>query len=145
MKNSVSLIGNTGSDPVIHTVGEKKVAKFSLATSESYKKDGEKITNTTWHNIILWSPLAEIAERFIKKGSQIAVDGKIVYRTYENKDGITKDITEIVCNNLILLGSKKDDRPANNEGQYQKSGKVTTGSMSDISELGNVDDFDPFK
>lgn len=137
MKNYVSLIGNVGQAPAIKIIGEKKVCKFSLATSESYKKDGQKIVNTTWHNLILWSPLAEIAEKYVQKGSQIAVDGKIVYRTYDDKDGRNNNITEIVCNNLILLGSKKEGnsetKPEPKADDWQ--GKKEVKSMSDPNDL----------
>ena len=139
MKNSVSLIGNVGQDPKVRVLDSgKKVCNFSLATAESYKKDGERITNTTWHNSTMWSPVAEIAEKYVKKGSLIAVDGKIVNRSYEDKEGRTRDITEIICNNILLLNTREKSEtkdPENNEGTYQKSGKVDMKSLSDPAEL----------
>jgi single-strand DNA-binding protein len=115
LKNRVTLIGNLGQDPETKTTESgKKVTHFTLATDDGYKNsDGQKISETTWHNIVAWNGLADIAGRFLKKGRQVAVEGRIVYRTYEDKKGATKNITEIVLNDLILLrnGEKagKDD------------------------------------
>jgi len=111
MINKVILVGNTGKDPEIRTSSAgKKVATFSLATSEKRKDhNGETITTTSWHNVVAWSPLAEVAEQYIKKGQLLYIDGRINYRTYETKDGETKYITEIVANTLQMLGAKKAD------------------------------------
>lgn len=142
--NKVQLHGFTGKDPEIRTLESgKKIAKFSFATSESYKDlKGERCTHTEWHSIIIWDKLAELCEKYIKKGSELILEGKISYRDYTDKEGVKKYFTEIICNSIEFCGSsKKENKPSNNEGQFQKSGKVTTGSMSDISELpGNVDD-----
>ncbi|HLN21928.1 MAG TPA: single-stranded DNA-binding protein [Bacteroidales bacterium] len=107
MKNRVTLIGNLGMDPEIKTTETgKKVTHFTLATEEGYKNaDGQKVKETTWHNIVAWNGLAETATRFLKKGREVAVEGRIVYRTYEDKKGVTKNITEIVLNDLTLLRS----------------------------------------
>jgi single-strand DNA-binding protein len=96
--NRVQLIGNLGMDPEIKLLdNDKKVAKFSLATSDSYKTEsGDKVTETTWHNIVLWNNLAQIAEKLLMKGDKIFFEGKIVYRSYEDKKGNTKHVTEIV-------------------------------------------------
>lgn len=106
MLNKVILIGNLGKDPVVrHTEGGVPVATFSLATSENYKdKDGNRAEKTEWHNIVLWRGLAEIAEKFLKKGDKVFIEGKISTRSYE-QEGITKYITEIVANNMTMLGS----------------------------------------
>lgn len=106
IKNKVTLIGNLGNAPEIKSFdNKKKLAKISLATNEVYKNQkGEKIQDTTWHNVIMWSPLAEIAEKFLKKGSEIAIEGKLVNRNYTDKDGVKRYITEIQANELILLG-----------------------------------------
>ena len=115
LANRVTLIGNLGHDPETKTTESgKKVTHFTLATDDGYKNaEGQKIKETTWHNIVAWNGLAEIAGRYLKKGRQVAVEGRIVYRTYEDKKGATKNITEIVLNDLILLrnGEKsgKDD------------------------------------
>jgi len=110
LKNRVQLIGNLGMDPEIKTLeGGKKMAKFSLATSDSYKNaDGQKITDTTWHNLVAWNGIAEIAGKYLKKGQQVAVEGRIVYHTYEDKSGVTKYFTDIVVNELLMLKTPKD-------------------------------------
>jgi len=109
LKNRVTLIGNLGQDPETKTTETgKKVTHFTLATDDGYKNsDGQKVNETTWHNIVAWNGLAEIAGKYLKKGRQVAVEGRIVYRTYEDKKGATKNITEIVLNDLILLRSGK--------------------------------------
>jgi single-strand DNA-binding protein len=110
LKNRVQLIGNLGQDPESKTLESgKKVAKFTLATNDSFKNgDGEKVSETTWHNVVAWNGLADIAGNYLKKGGQVAVEGKIVYRSYEDKNGVTKYITEIVANELLLLKSPKE-------------------------------------
>jgi single-strand DNA-binding protein len=109
MRNRVQLIGNLGQDPEIKTLESgKKVAHFTMATNDSYKNsDGQKIDETTWHNIVAWNGLAERASKFLKKGNEVAVEGRIVYRTYDDKKGATKNVTDIVLNNLLLLRSAK--------------------------------------
>ena len=102
------MIGNLGQDPEIKTLESGKVARFTLATNESYKNsEGQKVEETTWHNIVAWNGLADTASRFLKKGREVAVEGKLVYRSYEDKKGVTKYITEIVLNDLLLLRSGK--------------------------------------
>lgn len=102
------LIGNLGKDPEIrHLDNGRAVANFSLATSENYKnREGEKVTTTEWHNIVLWTPLAEIAEKYLNKGNQIYLEGKLTNRSFEDKDGNRKYITEVVGQNLTMLGGK---------------------------------------
>jgi len=111
LKNRVTLIGNLGMDPEVKTTETgKKFTHFTLATNDGYKSaDGQKVNETTWHNIVAWNGLAETAGKFLKKGKEVAVEGRIVYRTYEDKKGVTKNITEIVLNDLILLRSGKGD------------------------------------
>lgn len=106
IKNKVTLIGNLGNAPEVKSLdNNKKLVRISLATSEVYKnKKGEKVTDTTWHNVILWSPLAEIAEKYLKKGSEVAIEGKLVNRNYTDKDGIKRYITEIQANEMVMLG-----------------------------------------
>ncbi len=113
MLNKVILIGNLGKDPELrHLDSGKAVANFSLATSETYKnKSGERVSNTEWHNIVLWSPLAEVAEKYLRKGSQVYIEGKISSRTYEDKEGNKKYITEITGKSLVMLGDKKEREP----------------------------------
>jgi single-strand DNA-binding protein len=107
--NKVILVGNAGKDPVIRYF-DKGVAKatFPLATSETYtNQQGETITSTEWHNIILWRALAEVAEKTVKKGSQVYIVGKIKTRSYVDKDGVNKYITEILADTLLLLEKKQ--------------------------------------
>ena len=107
LRNSVQLIGNLGMDPDVKTLESgKKVAKFSIATSENIKNvDGKKVSETTWHNLVLWDKLAEISGKYLKKGNQVAVEGRIAYRNYEDKNGVTKYFTEIIVNELLMLKS----------------------------------------
>jgi len=110
LKNNVQLIGHLGKDPEIkETTNGKKYAKFSLATSDTYKnQSGEKVTDTQWHNIILWGKIAEIAENYLKKGSHCAIQGKLVYDNYEDKDGNKKYFTQIRGNELLLLDKREN-------------------------------------
>jgi single-strand DNA-binding protein len=112
--NKCILFGNVGKDPEVKKLESgKSVAKFSLATNKSYTNaSGEKITETAWHNIVLWNKLAELAEKYVKKGNSIIIEGEIVYRSYENKEGQTVYITEIIGNGLHFAGGKKEeDKP----------------------------------
>lgn len=106
LRNKVTLIGRLGQDPEVKVLDSgKKLAKFSLATSETYKSSkGEKTESTEWHNIVVWDNLAGIVEQYTKKGSQIALEGKLTSRSYE-KEGVKHNYTEIVCNDLVLLDS----------------------------------------
>jgi single-strand DNA-binding protein len=108
LRNKVQLIGNLGNNPEIITLESgKKLAKISIATNETYKNaQGEKVTDTQWHNVVMWNKTAEIAEKYLQKGSEVAIEGKLTSRSYEDKDGVKKYITEIVCNELLLLGGK---------------------------------------
>ncbi len=110
LRNRVQLIGNLGQDPEMKTLESgKKVTKFTLATKDDYKNgDGQKVSETTWHNIVAWNGLADIAGKYLKKGHQVAVEGRIVYRNYEDKKGVTKYITEIVLNEMMMLKSPRD-------------------------------------
>ena len=108
LKNKVQLIGNLGQNPEIRTLdGGKKMAKFNIATNESYRNsNGEKVTETQWHSLVAWGKLAEIIEKYIMKGSEVAVEGKLTYRNYNDKDGNKKYFTEIQVNELLMLGEK---------------------------------------
>src|SRR5690349_11478297 len=107
LKNSVHLIGHLGKDPEVRTFDSgKKQASFSIATSETFKNlKGEKVEETQWHNLIVWGKLAEIAGQYLKKGSEVAIEGTLVHRTYETK-GTKKYVTEIVVNELLMLRRK---------------------------------------
>ena len=106
LRNSVKLIGNLGQDPeVVNLDNGNKLAKFSIATTDSYKNaQGEKVEDTQWHNIVAWGKTAEIVEDYLVKGKQVAVQGKLVHRSYETKEGEKRYITEIKCNELLMLG-----------------------------------------
>lgn len=111
MKNRVSLIGNLGQDPEVKNLENgKKLTRFTLATSEEFKNsEGQKVKETTWHNIVAWNGLADVAGRFLKKGGQVAVEGRIAYRSYDDKNGITKYITEIVIHEMLMLRIPKEN------------------------------------
>ncbi len=106
LKNKVQLIGNLGNKPeVIVLDSGKKLAKFSLATNETYKNaQGEKITDTQWHNIVAWGKTAQIVEKYVGKGKEVAIEGKLTTRSWEDKDGMKRYITEVVVSDLLMLG-----------------------------------------
>ena len=106
LRNSVQLIGNLGQDPeIVNLESGNKLAKFSIATTDSYKNaKGEKIEDTQWHNIVAWGKTAEIVENYLMKGKQVAIEGKLTHRSYETTEGEKRYITEIKCNELLMLG-----------------------------------------
>ena len=106
LRNTVQLIGHVGNDPeIVNLESGKKLAKFSVATNESYKNaKGEKITDTQWHNIIAWGKTAELIENYVPKGKEVGIEGKLTSRSYEDKEGIKRYVTEVVCNEILLLG-----------------------------------------
>ncbi|MFW5752017.1 MAG: single-stranded DNA-binding protein [bacterium] len=116
MINKVILVGNVGKDPETRYLeGGAAVTNFSLATSEVYRnKTGDKVENTEWHNIVLWRGLAEVAEKYVKKGSQLYIEGKIRTRSYDDKDGNKRYITEIMGDVMKLLGRKSDNTETGN-------------------------------
>jgi len=109
--NKVILIGNVGKDPEVrHLDSGVAVSTFPLATSETYKnKEGQKVTNTEWHNIVLWRGLAEVAEKYVKKGNPLYIEGKIRTRSWDDKDGNKRYTTEIIADNMQMLGSKQSE------------------------------------
>lgn len=140
--NHLTIYGNLGGNPEVKTVGEKKVAKFSVATTRRGKdKDGNKITD--WHRVVLWDKLAELAEKYLTKGSSVIIEGEVQYGSYTNKDGVTVYTTDVVGNQMHFVGKKETSDPLpDKQGQYQ-GGKVHTGSMSDVSELGDFKEEEP--
>jgi single-strand DNA-binding protein len=106
MKNRVQLIGNVGNDPEIKNLdGGKKLANFTLATKDSYKNDkGEKVEQTEWHRLTAWGKTAEIIEKYVTKGLQMAIEGKLTHRSYDDKNGEKRYVTEIVISEVMLLG-----------------------------------------
>jgi single-strand DNA-binding protein len=109
LKNKVQLIGNLGNAPEVKTTESgKKLARFSVATNESYRNaKGEKVTETTWHNLVAWGKVAEIAEKYLTKGKEVAVEGKLINRSYTDKDGNKKYITEVEVNEILMFGGDK--------------------------------------
>ncbi|TDD99663.1 single-stranded DNA-binding protein [Flavobacterium cellulosilyticum] len=106
MKNTVQLIGNVGNDPEIKNLeGGRKLANLTIATNDSYKNDkGEKVEQTEWHKVVAWGKTAEIIEKYVTKGKEIAIEGKLTHRSYEDKNGEKRYITEVIVNEVLLLG-----------------------------------------
>ncbi len=124
--NKVMLIGNVGADPEIRYVdgpsGSAKVAQFSLATTERYRtRSGENRENTEWHNIVVWRGLADVVERFVKKGTQIYIEGRIRTRSWEDQSGVKRYTTEIIADNLQLLGRRSDNPATSTQTSVQQS------------------------
>jgi single-strand DNA-binding protein len=141
MVNKVILVGNVGKDPEVrHLESGASFARFTLATSESYKdKEGNRVTNTEWHNIVLWRGLAEIAEKYVKKGSKLYIEGKITNRSYE-QDGATKYFTEIVGNEMKML----DSRNAGDTGSSPSSNAEPASNSTNTAEEPLATDDLPF-
>ncbi|AHF15156.1 single-stranded DNA-binding protein [Niabella soli] len=111
LKNKVQLIGNLGNNPEVKaTVNGKKMARFSIATSETYKNaNGERVTETQWHNLVAWGKVADIVGKYLEKGREVAIEGKLIHRQYEDKNGQKQYITEVQVQELLLLsGGQKN-------------------------------------
>lgn len=107
--NKVILVGHLGKDPEIRYLdGGVSVASFPLATTETFNKDGRKVEQTEWHNIVLWRSLADVAAKFLQKGKLVYIEGKLRTRSFEDKEGVKKYTTEIVAENFTMLGRKTD-------------------------------------
>ncbi len=142
--NKVILIGHLGRDPEVRTFesGAKK-ASFSLATSESYKdKDGQRVDNTEWHNIVCWRNLAEIAEKYLRKGKLIYVEGKLRTRSWED-GGVRKYITEVEASTFSMLDSKSDERNSGANQLSSSGGQTPTMPVEEEYDSGGSDDL-PF-
>ena len=138
--NKVILIGNLGKDPdVRHLENGATVANFPIATSENYKdrKTGEKVSQTEWHNIVVWRGLADITERYLKKGDKVYVEGKLRTRSWQDQDGNTKYTTEVVADNLTMLGKSPDNSTAPPSQQA-----ATTSSTAQNEDFSGPDDSD---
>jgi single-strand DNA-binding protein len=119
--NKVILVGHLGKDPEVrHLDGGVTVASFPLATSETYNKDGRKIEQTEWHNIVMWRGLADIASKYLQKGKLVYIEGKLRTRSFEDKEGHKKYTTEVVAENFTMLG-RKSDFEGQGENSHQKS------------------------
>jgi single-strand DNA-binding protein len=114
LKNKVQLIGNLGNAPEVrNTESGKKLVRFSVATNEQYKNaKGEKVTETQWHNLIAWGKVADIVEKYLTKGTEVAIEGKLINRNYMDKEGNKKYITEIQVTEVLMLGKATDSMVA---------------------------------
>ena len=136
MLNKVMLIGNLGKDPEFNlTPSGTPVAKFSLAVSRNRKVNGEKKEETEWFNIVAWSQLAEICEKYLHKGSKVYIEGRIQQRKYTDKEGIQRNVVDIIANDMKMLDTKA---ASGGTGNYAQSG------ASQASPSSSGDDFDPF-
>lgn len=110
LRNKVQLIGFVGNAPEVKELdGGRTFAKFSIATNETYKNQkGERITETQWHNLTVWGKQANLIEKFVHKGSEIAIEGKLSSRTFNDKEGIKRYVTDIIVNDFLLLGKKEN-------------------------------------
>ena len=142
--NKVMLIGRLGKDPEMQYFESGAVkASFSLATSESYKnKEGQRVENTEWHNLILWGKGAEIAEKYLKKGKQVYVEGSIKTRSWEGQDGNKRYMTEINVQTFKMLGSREDDNGGQNGGgnsTYNKPAPTTTAPQNNYQNKPRIE------
>jgi single-strand DNA-binding protein len=107
MRNRVQLIGRLGQNPEAKEFDKgRKLVRMSIATNEEYMNNGEKVKQTTWHNLVAWGKLAGICEKYLKKGNEVAVEGKLIYRIWEDKDGAKRNTTEIHLNEMLMLDGK---------------------------------------
>ncbi len=144
--NKVILVGNLGKDPEVrHLESGVMVANFTLATTESYKdrNTGERKQQTEWHNIVLWRGLAEVAEKYLKKGNQVYVEGKLRTRSWNDQDGNTRYTTEIVADNMTMLGGRP---AASSDNNPQMAGEVSApvAASSNITAVNDETDDLPF-
>ena len=130
--NKVILVGNVGKDPETRYLDESTaITKFPMATSETYKnKAGERVSTTEWHNVVLWRGLAQVAEKYVKKGTQIYIEGRIKTRSYDDAEGNKKYITEIVGDQMQLLGRKPDDSEGGQPVQSQPTQQNQAAAQS---------------
>jgi single-strand DNA-binding protein len=139
--NKVILVGNLGKDPEVRYLeGGTAVANFSVATSETFKdrNSGERKTSTEWHNVVVWRGLAEISEKYLKKGMQVYIEGKLRTRQWQDKDGVTRYTTEVVADNLQMLGRKDDNTsstPAEQSSNPQTSSPTIDDAANEVDDL----------
>ena len=144
--NKVMLIGNLGKDPELKvTPSGQPVARFSIATTETWKNpQGEKQSKTEWHNVVVWGKQAEIAEKYLRKGKQILVEGRVQYREYTDQAGVKKHVTEIRCDHFVMLG-RMDESGSQREGGYNRanSGASSADAGAGVgAHSGGGQDFD---
>jgi single-strand DNA-binding protein len=151
--NKVILVGNLGKDPITQDIGNGvKKATFSIATTESIPgRDGTKTEHTEWHNVILWRGLAEVAEKYLRKGHTVYIEGRLRSRQYDDKEGNKRNITEVLCDNMVMLGGGKQSGPAPIVTEQQEQfgtqpvnqNDTTLDSKNEYSNEGSNDDL-PF-
>ena len=140
--NKVILIGHLGKDPEVrHLEGGATLVNFPLATSETYNKDGKKVEQTEWHNIVMWRGLADVAAKFLQKGKQVYIEGKLRSRNYEDKEGNKRYVTEIVAENFTMLGRKNENEYSNGNVQHSNNQNPSKSEeqMVDFHEDGTDD------
>ncbi len=143
--NKVILVGHLGKDPEIRYLeGNVSVASFPLATSEFYNKDGKKVEQTEWHNIVMWRGLADVSAKYLSKGKLVYIEGKLRTRTYEDREGIRRYTTEIVAENFTLLGRKSDFDPQSPSGSQKPADKSTSDVQKDVDFKENEGDDELF-
>ncbi len=145
--NKVILVGHLGKDPEVrHLEGGVSVASFPLATSETYNKDGRKIEQTEWHNIVMWRGLADVASKYLQKGKLVYIEGKLRTRSFEDKEGHKKYTTEVVAENFTMLGRKSDFDNGSGTTASQSTAGSTAAEQGDQPDFtsGNPDDDLPF-
>ncbi|MFC6103414.1 single-stranded DNA-binding protein [Olivibacter domesticus] len=144
--NKVILVGHLGKDPEVrHLDGNVSVASFPLATSETFNKDGKKIEQTEWHNIVMWRGLADVAAKYLQKGKLVYIEGKLRTRSYEDREGVKRYTTEIVAENFTMLGRKSDFEPSPANGENRPvSGGSTDPSSTTVDFNENKEDDLPF-
>ena len=141
--NKVILVGHLGKDPEVrHLEGNVTVASFPLATSETYNKDGRKIEQTEWHNIVMWRGLADVAAKYLQKGKLVYIEGKIRTRSFEDKEGFKKYTTEIIAENFTMLGRKSDFDNGHVENNAQS--KAEEDQPMNYNRPANAEDDLPF-
>ena len=134
--NKVILIGNLGKDPEVrHLESGAVVANFPIATSETYKdrKTGERITQTEWHNVVIWRGLAEVAEKYLKKGNSVYIEGKLRTRSWDDKEGNKRYTTEVVADNMTMLGGKQDGGSGDSSQNSSSGGSAESAAFDDDS------------
>lgn len=137
--NRVFIIGRLGKDPVFRNTGNNNVCNFSIATSEKYTKDGQSFENTEWHNIVVWGKSAENCSKYLHKGSQAFVEGKLVTRKWNDKQGVTHYSTEIVAQSVQFLDPKQEK-----QAQYEQTNSTQEYPQSIVEQVPLKDDFDRF-
>ncbi len=139
--NKVILVGHLGKDPEVrHLEGGVTVASFPLATSETFNKDGKRVEQTEWHNIVLWRGLAEVASKYLQKGKLVYIEGKLRTRSFEDKEKVKKYVTEVVAENFTMLGRKSDfepNAPTNGNGGNINN-KIDDDFSTSIDETGDL-------